>query len=329
MTKKLMAALAGVAAMAALTMSASAAEYNWVAAIHLPETTTHTQALQYFADQLKEKSDGRIEVTVSPGGALGSQREIIESVDLGAIQIGFGECSVYSNYDEAFGVLNLPFLFDNYDQLFAACDGEMGAWMEAKLEEETNLHILNWLNGGARMIYSTKPLETWADLNGLKIRTPESNVYVSTFSALGANPTPIAMTEVYSSLQQGVVEAMEGTLETGISYKMYEVCSDMLKSGHIYADCQFVMNKDLYNGLPDDIKAIVDECAADAEKWERETWLANEDGYLTQLEENNTTVHEIENTEAKEAVASFYEEYIGGDENKQAVFDMIQAAVAQ
>ena len=71
MTKKLMAALAGVAAMAALTMSASAAEYNWVAAIHLPETTTHTQALQYFADQLKEKSDGRIEVTVSPGGALG------------------------------------------------------------------------------------------------------------------------------------------------------------------------------------------------------------------------------------------------------------------
>ena len=329
MTKKLMAALAGVAAMAALTMSASAAEYNWVAAIHLPETTTHTQALQYFADQLKEKSDGRIEVTVSPGGALGSQREIIESVDLGAIQIGVGKCSVYSNYDEAFGVLNLPFLFDNYDQLFAACDGEMGAWMEAKLEEETNLHILNWLNGGARMIYSTKPLETWADLNGLKIRTPESNVYVSTFSALGANPTPIAMTEVYSSLQQGVVEAMEGTLETGISYKMYEVCSDMLKSGHIYADCQFVMNKDLYNGLPDDIKAIVDECAADAEKWERDTWLANEDGYLKQLEENNTTVHEVENTEAKEAVASFYEEYIGGDENKQAVFDMIQAAVAQ
>ena len=325
MNKKLVAVAAGLAASAAMAMGAFAAEYNWVAAIHLPETTTHTQALQYFADQLNEKSDGRIEVTVSPGGALGSQREIIESVDLGAIQIGFGECSVYSNYDEAFGVLTLPFLFDNYDQLFAACDGEMGAWMEAKLEEETNLHILNWLNGGARMIYSTKSLETWDDLKGLKIRTPESNVYVSTFSALGANPTPIAMTEVYSSLQQGVVEAMEGTLETGISYKMYEVCSDMLKSGHIYADCQFVMNKDLYNGLPDDIKAIVDECAADAEKWERDTWAANEEGYLTELEANNTTVHEIDNTDAKAAVASFYEEYIGGDENKQAVFDMIQA----
>ena len=325
MTKKVLAALIGTATIAAMAMTASAADYNWVAAIHLGENTTHTQALQYFADQLNEKSDGAIEVTVSPGGALGSQREIVEQVDQGLIQIGFGECSVYSNYDEAFGVLNLPFLFDNYDQLFAACDGEMGQWMEEKLLEETNIKILDWLNGGARMIYSTKPLETWDDLSGLKIRTPESNVYVSTFTALGANPTPIAMTEVYSSLQQGVVEAMEGTLETGISYKMYEVCSDMLQSGHIYADCQFIMNNDLYESLPDDIKAIVDECAADAEQWERETWLANEEGYISELEENGMTIHEIDNTEAKEAVADFYEEYIGGDETKQQVFDMIQA----
>ena len=325
MKKKLMAALIGAAAITAMTLSASAADYNWVAAIHLGENTTHTQALQYFADQLKEKSDGAIEVTVSPGGALGSQREIVEQVDQGLIQIGFGECSVYSNYDEAFGVLNLPFLFDSYDQLFAACDGEMGQWMEDKLLEETNIKIISWLNGGRRMIYSTKPLETWDDLSGLKIRTPESNVYVSTFTALGANPTPIAMTEVYSSLQQGVVEAMEGTLETGCSYKMYEVCSDMLKSCHIYADCQFIINNDLYESLPDDIKAIVDECAADAEKWERETWLANEEGYVGELEENGMTIHEIDNTEAKEAVADFYEEYIGGDETKQMVFDMIQA----
>ena len=324
--------LIGIALASVMTIgfaaSASAAEYNWVGAIHLPETTTHTQALQYFADQLKEKSDGRIEMTVSPGGALGSQREIVEAVDLGTIQVGFGECSVYSNYDEVFGVMNLPFLFSDYEQLYAACDGEMGDYFEELLAEKTNIKILNWLNGGARMTYSTKELQSWDDFGGLKIRTPESNVYVSTFTALGANPTPIAMTEVYSSLQQGVVEAMEGTLETGISYQMYEVCDYMLESRHIFADCQFIINEDVYNSLPDDLKEIVDECAADAEKWERETWEANEMDYLTQLEDEGVTVHEIDNADAKEAVQSFYDEYIGGDENKQKVFDMI-AAVTQ
>lgn len=302
--------------------------YEWVIGTHHPETTPAAIAIKDFIEDVDKETGGKVKITFSTGGALGSQREIIEGVNLGTIDIGYGETGVYSNYNEDLGTLILPFLFDSTEQFYAAMDGKAGAYYDELLQGSTNMKIFVWMNGGTRDVYSSKPLDSYEDLKGLKIRTPESNVYVSLFKALGANPTAIAATEMYSSIQQGVVEAMEGAVDTAINYKIYEVADNCLRTSHIFCDCGLVINKDSWNSLPPELQEIVGACADRLETNQRKLFEELSAEYSSQLVDLGMKFEDGDPEYARAAVKPFVDDFIGQTESRKKLYDLIQEDIA-
>ncbi|MCD8363557.1 MAG: TRAP transporter substrate-binding protein [Lachnospiraceae bacterium] len=298
--------------------------YTMTLANHLSPESVQNIAFEEFIENVEEKSGGRIQINLSASGALGSQREIIEGVNLGTIEMGMGESGIYANYVPEFGVLALPFMYDSEEDFHAVLDGEVGELLAERLEEATNCKIISWMDGGVRDVYSAKPVETLADLEGLKIRTPESSVYIETFNAFGANPTPISANEMYSSIQSDVVSAMEGTGETAYTYKIYEVANYCLETGHIYTDISLVINTDIFESLPEDLQEVLLECGQELTQSERELWAEKSDQYKQlMIDEGSMQFFEVDKEEAKAAVSSVYDNYIDGDSAKQEIYDMI------
>lgn len=300
--------------------TARGAEYVWTLATHNADDSVQNQAFRQYIEEVSEKSGGRIQINLTTGGSLGSQREIIEGVNLGTIEMGMGEAGIYVNYIPEFGVLNLPFLYDSEEEFFSVMDGEVGQKYEKMLEESTNLKIQSWLYGGMRDVYATKEMNSLEDLKGMKIRTPESSIYVETFKALGANPTAVAATEMYTALQQGIVEGMEGSSETGYTYKIYEVAENCLETGHVYADISLIINKNVYNSLPDDLKQVLDECGENLEKNERQMFIEAAEGYKEHMIENGVVYKPIDREAAKESVKGFYDTFIGDSETMRELY---------
>jgi TRAP-type transport system periplasmic protein len=142
--------------------------------------------------------------------------------------------------------------------------------MSKLLREKANLEVLCWTGGTQRNVFIKKePTASMSTLKGVKIRTPESAIYVNTFKALGANPTPIPATEMYSAIQSGVVDAMEGSFDTVYTYKIFEVAKYCLETGHITEDNSYVMNAKAFQKLPADLQKAILDGAKEASVFQR------------------------------------------------------------
>lgn len=301
-------------------------EVKLTLANHLAPEATQSLAMNQLVEDLNGAGAGFSAVT-SFSAQLGGQREIIEGVNLGTIEIGFGESGLYSNYYAPFGAMVLPFQFENTDHFYNVMDGDVGKQLADGLEANSNLHILCWYDGGARDIYSSKELTSDpSSLAGLKIRTPESPVYVSTFKALGANPTPIAANEMYFSIQSDVVSAMEGSQETAYTYTIYEVAKYCLESGHIWTDGSLVINKDLWASMSDNQQKVLQDAATASATFQRETANSKISEYKQKLSENGVQFIECDKAAAQAMCESVYTDFIGGDSEIQAIVDAIKAA---
>ncbi len=309
-----------------LTLPALAAEYELTLANHLPDETVESQSYYWFAKQVEEKSNGRLKIHVSTAGALGGQREIVEAVNTGALDMGMGENAMYGNYAPIFGVMTLPFIHSSSEKLFEALDGEIGKKLSESLEQRTNMKILCYTDGiRARDVYCVRPLATLADLNGLKIRTPESVVYVSTFKAFGANPTPISAPEMYTALQQGVVEAIENHTEIAVTYGIYELTKHCLETHHILNENSIVINQDVYADLPEDLQKILDETARELSDYNRQLAREASDGYKRKMIESGVVFVPVDIAQAKDQViaAGVYKNFVGDDPEMNEILDML------
>lgn len=249
---------------------------------HVSLQSEQQKTAETFARLLGQYTGGAIEVRVLPAAQMGGQREIIESVSLGTLEMGYGESGLYGNYVPRFGVVALPYLYRDFAHWEKVVDGPIGAGLAADLQKSrAGLRIVNWMTAGYRDTYlRTKPIARPDDFRGVKIRLPEAPLFVRTFQALGAQPTPIPAPEMYSALQTGVVDAMEGSPEVGYTFKIHEVTRYLSRTRHILLDGSFVIGNKLYDSLPKDHQAALDRAAREAaaiqrkEHFERETsWM--------------------------------------------------------
>ena len=193
--------LAGVAAVA-LTASAEAA--NWRGWNIHPEGYPNTVALEQFAKDVTDKTDGRVTAEVYNNGVLGDQPDAIDQVRNGALDFANFNLGPMGEFVPSINVLSLPFLFTGIDQMHAVMDGKIGQRLSDDLSEQ-GIVALSWFDSGARSFYNTKhPIETPADLDGLKIRVMNNQLYVNMVDEMGGNATPMAYGEVYQSLKTGV-----------------------------------------------------------------------------------------------------------------------------
>ena len=251
---------------------------------HLSLQSEQHKTAEKFAELVARYSGGALTVRVLPAAQAGGQREAIESVSLGALEMAYGESGIYSNAVSRFGVIALPYMYRDINHWQAVVDGPIGDGLAGELLKTSGLRIMNWMIGGFRDTYlRNKPIRKPEDFVGVKIRLPEAPVFVRTFRALGAQPTPIPAPEMYSALQTGVVDAMEGSPETAFTFKIFEVTKHLSRTRHILLDGSFAMNGKFYDSLPKDQQQALDKAAHEAAAAQRKEHFEREAGWVDKL----------------------------------------------
>lgn len=251
---------------------------------HVTTQSEQQAAAEFFAKRVAELSNNALSVQILPAAQMGGQREIIESVSLGTLEMGYGESGLYANYTPPFGIIALPYLYRDFAHFERTVDGAVGAQLARELEAKSGIKVMNWMTAGYRNTFlRSKPINVPADFRGVKIRLPEAPVFVRTFATLGAQPTPIPAPEMYSALQTGVVDAMEGSAEVGFTFRIHEVTKCLSLTRHILLDGSFAMNSGFFGGLPKPQQDAVQQAATEAGKWQRAQHFEREKGWLDKL----------------------------------------------
>ena len=289
-------AFAGLLAGAALVAATpTLAQTTIRLAHHVPTESEQHLAAERFAEKVAEYSGGSLAVQVLPAGQMGGQREIIESVQLGTLEMGYGESGLYANYVPAFGILTLPYLYTGPEHWASVVDGPIGDGLVDQLRDSAGLRVLNWIRAGYRDTYvKGRAINTPGDFAGLKIRVPESPVFIETFSALGAQPTPVPAPEIYTAMQTGVVDAMEGTPEVAVTFKIFEVATNLSKTRHILFDGSFVIGESVFQSLTAEEQEAVARAAAEVAEMQRAETAEREGRWFEQLAESGLEINEVD-----------------------------------
>ena len=246
----------------------------------------HQGALK-FKEYCEANSNGTIEVDVFPNSQLGPEVDMIQGIlsDSGTVDITFTGESMQT-YQPDLGMIGMPYLIQSDEQMEKVLTGDVGQKFE-DLMEACGMKCLGYFTRGPRYITSTKKITSVADCNNLVIRTPQSAMTVAAFQALGAKPTPMALSEVFTSLQQGTIEAQENPLAMIETQSFYEVCPYLILTAHLRAWVYIAMGLAQYNRLSDSQKAVVDQAGAECQAYEHELFLDNEEAYYSQLQEQD------------------------------------------
>lgn len=279
----------------------------------VPEEQSSHVAAVAFKEKLESESDGRLKVEIYPNGQLyGSDREAIEAVQLGNVEMTIPAVAPLASFNEKFMVFDLPFLFNDNEAAYRALDGEVGEELLGELETIGIKGLVFGENGFRHMSNNEKPIESPADLKGLKFRTLENPLHTDTFKAFGANASPFAFGELYTALQQGTYDAMECPISLYYTNKFYEVQDYLTMTGHVYAATALLMNNDFYSSLPEDLQGLVMEASEEFRADQRELAQQQDVEFLDKLKESGMQVNELSNEQRDEfrnAAASVYDTY--------------------
>jgi len=271
----------------------SAAEKKILRLGHGQSATSQFQlAAQKFAEGVAKRTNGMLEVQVFPGGQLGNQVELVQGVKVGTIDL-ITVSGEFQSLLPATAAFDLPFLYRNREHAFRVYESEFGRAIYDRLLREHGIRTLNSMESGFRNLTTgKKPVNTLADIKGMKIRVPPDRVYLRTFQALGANPTSIVFTELFNALQQGVADGQENPLDLIFSAKLYEAQKYLALTRHVFSVLHIHMNEGVFKGLsPDYQKAIVD-AAKEAETWERAYMVTREEDLQKKLREVGMTFNQ-------------------------------------
>jgi len=277
-----------------------------------------------FKRVLEEETNGRIKVEIYGGGQLGDEKETIEQVKFGALDMTRISISPLTEFYKPLSVLILPYLYESTDHMFNVLDGEIGAELGEGLKAE-GFVPLAWYDAGSRSFYnSIKEIKTMSDLKGMKIRVQESEMMMGLVSAVGGSPTPMAFGEVYSALQTGVIDGAENNFPSFKDTSHYEVAKFYTLDEHTKVPEVLIMSTITYDKLSDEDKAAVAKAGQAAAKVERAKWNEYAQAARKTVEDAGVKVTEIDaatKQEFQEAVKPLYEKYGEYEDLIQRILD--------
>jgi tripartite ATP-independent transporter DctP family solute receptor len=201
---------------------------------HVVDPTHHYQiGAEYFKKLVEEKTQGRVEVQIFPSSQLGNERAILEGMKMGSIEMGVITSGALSGFVPEYAVLDLGYLFKDVDEAMNVLNGPIGEEFSQKMVDN-GIRNLGTLRYGFRSVYANKPINSPEDLKGMKIRTMENPAHMDIFKALGANPTPMGYGELYTALQQKVVDGAENLPDLFYNSKHYEVAKEYSLTNQVY-----------------------------------------------------------------------------------------------
>jgi tripartite ATP-independent transporter DctP family solute receptor len=287
------------------------------------------RALLHFEELVEAGSNGEIDVQIFPSSQMGPDREMIEGVQTGVLEMAIPPSSFFAGWDPAFAVIELPYMYASKDIAFDVLEGEAGDSMIARVENQ-GLVGLGWLELGVRNVTNNvRPIATPADLDGVKLRTMQVPAHVATFQALGANPTPMNFGEVYSALQQGVIDGQENPLAIITSQRFFEVQKYLSTTGHVFAVYMPVISQPFFASLSAEHQQLVRNSMAAARVHQAKLVSAEDSSQLEEIRAAGVEVLELTAeqrqafADATESVRLQYRDEVGAE-----AYDAWIAAVA-
>lgn len=248
-----------------------------------------------IANYINSNSD-TLEARIYPANALGEERAVVEGMQLGAgATIHVGGTAIHNNFNKRMGVLDLPFLWRNYEHAHKVLDGKVGQMLAAE-HEKLGLKVLGWQDSwGYRNVVTTKKeVKTAADLKGLKIRTIQTPTYVAALNAMGASATPMAFGEVYTSLQTGVLDGFEHSSAVIYTGKYYEVAKYITLTEHLFGPTVTVISKKEWDGYTDKERQVVADAAKLAQDINRSLSVQRDRESMDKLRAKGMIVNSID-----------------------------------
>ncbi len=274
--------------------SAAAPVKEQVVKLSTPVAPDHanTLAANKFAEIVNKGSGGRLKVEVFPANQLGNVKDVIEYVMTGSVHMYIGGTSETSLFQSEWGVMDCPYLFRDFDHLMKAANSPVIKEMSDKLEKSRGVKILaaDMYYGARHLTTRNKAINSPEDLKGMLIRAPDQPVYLEAVKAMGATPTPVAFSDLYMALKQGVVDGQENPIPTIYTYKYYEAQKFIMLTGHMLRVNLIGANAAWYNGLPADLKQLVDGALKEAIKYNNDLILQQEKDMLEELKKLGMTV---------------------------------------
>ncbi|WP_306152506.1 TRAP transporter substrate-binding protein [Roseovarius sp. MMSF_3281] len=300
---------ATITAIALAAATAATAEVNLkLGHPYDPADPVHTAA-NTFARVAAEESNGEVNVSVFPSAQLGKVKEMQEGVQQGFVDIVLESVGTLSSFHPLAGVESMPYLFRDADHYMRVWNGDVGEQVKSVLADEANFRIFGHLYRGSRELTSNRKIESIDDLDGLKIRVTPIKERLVTWETFGASPTPMAFSELFTALQQGVIDAQENPIATIHKNSFDEVQDYLIQTSHMANGFTFQMNATRFADFDPEVQDVLNN-AAEAAAEEYNTYVKeNEAKLLNELQEKGMEVIRIDRApfrdKAKEVVAQF------------------------
>ena len=263
-----------------------------------------------FAKRVEDQTKGAIKVQVLGGAQLGGERDVAEGMQLGTVDMSLLASFTLGTFEKKAMVFDLPYLFKDYQTAFKTLDSSFTDPIEADLEK-SGLKILGWGHGGFRNLYNSKhAIRSLSDLSGMKVRTPESPIYVDTWQALGVNVTSMAYPELFTGLQQKTIDGAENPTALFYTSRFYEAAPYLSRTEHVYVAIPLVISGRVWDTLSADEKAIFQKAASESVQEQRQFLIQSEAQIEKKLMEAGVSINaDVDKAQFRKAVMPIYEKY--------------------
>lgn len=309
---------------AAAASGYSGGEYTLKLAHHLNDTHTASEFVKDFAEMVKEESGGKITIEIYGNSQLGNQSENAEAVRMGTIDMCLNDFPTLATVYPKADVVALPYVFKDWKNVEDFYASEPCKELIEEMAEEIGVRVIGPSMDAFRYIYSKDKITGLKDMKSMKIRVPDVPLYVSTFEALGCAPTPISFSEMYTSLQTGVVDGLENSNNTVYTSALYEQVKYAAKTGHIFCDMSLMINEGIYQGMDGQARSVVAQCAKNAAENHYQRAIDADSEYQKLLEDEGMEFTEVDKEEFQKACRNVWEDYTDNVEGGQELIDCIQ-----
>lgn len=267
------------------------------------------ETMVYMADRVKEKSGGRMIVQIFPNEQLGTEKESIEALQLGYLALTKTSTAPMESFVPRLQIFGIPYLFRDSEHFWKVVQGPIGKeLLEAGAEK--GLKGLCYYDAGARSFYAKKPIHSPEDLKGMKIRVMKSVMSMQMIETMGGSPTPISWGELYTSLDQGVVDAAENNPPSFETSRHFEICKYYILDEHVRVPDMLVISTRVWNDLSDEEQRILQEAVDESVEYNRTLWARAEKKSLEKVQEAGVTIIRPDKKPFQEAVRPMWEKYM-------------------
>lgn len=284
----------------------------------------HVKTHEYFAKKVEEYSGGKVKVQVYPSGQLGQTNDVLMGMQMGTIDMGKAATAFVTQIIPEVAVFDLPYIFKDRDHLYRVLNGKVGEYFMNEVFPKYGLKGVYFLEDGIRSIYADKPVRTPADMKGLKIRVMSSNIMIETINQMGGIGTPTAWGEVYTALEQHIIDGAENSPVLFEDSKHWEIKKVYSMTEQFYAVCASFISKKVWDKLPDYAKEAIEKAGKDAGVYSRQVYVETENGAMDRLRAHGVQIiQDVDRNAFRERMGPVYELFKKKHGSK--LIDMIKA----